>query len=306
MNYFTIRDIENLSGIKAHTLRMWERRYQFLAAPRKESGHRYYTGEDLKQLLKVSALYHAGVRISDIDRMSPEEMKNLVYVKGKTNSYTPMINLLLESCIDLNEATFTEVLRHSINQLGFENAMQHVAYPLLQKIGNLWLTDHLRPIQEHFASSRVRHEMILKIDGLKIPADPAWNFLVFTPEGEQHEMPILLAAYMLRSRGISVTYAGAGAGTALLQEVTAKKNITHLFFHMTTNLTNSRFDDYIHSLCAAVKNIPIVCAGPAVELPNNPTGQVYVLKQIADLTEICSNPGALTLSQERMRSRRRA
>jgi MerR family transcriptional regulator, light-induced transcriptional regulator len=307
MNYFTIKDIENLSGIKAHTLRIWERRYQFLNTSRKESGHRYYTDEDLKHLLRISSLYHTGVRISDIDRMSAEEIRELVYVKGKTNSYTPMINLLLESCIDLNDETFMEVLRHSILQLGFETALKQVAYPLLQKIGNLWLTDHLRPVQEHFASSRIRNEIVSNIDKLPAPGGGnPWNFLIFTPEGEEHEIPVLLGHYMARKNGWAVTYAGTNVSNDVLKAIVGRKTITHLYFHIITNLTNSRFEDYIAQLTQQFPNLPVICSGPAVTPMNALKQQVFTLQDMADFESVCKNPAAFTTSQEHMHPRRRA
>src|SRR5215204_1774106 len=153
MQSFTIKDIENLTGIKAHTLRIWEQRYRFFTPKRKESLHRIYDNEDLKQLLRISFLYNSGWKISKIANLSSDEVQDLVKNAevGKEN-YRVFVNHLIEAALDFNEYAFIEQLNRIIETTGFEKSITEICYPFLLKIGHLWSTNNVIPAQEHFSS----------------------------------------------------------------------------------------------------------------------------------------------------------
>src|SRR5687767_14826166 len=146
MNHFSIRDIENMSGIKAHTLRIWEQRFQLCCPKRKASKHRIYDNEDLKHILRIAYLYHNGHKISRIAAMTENEIRSLALeTKPGAENCEIFINQLMEASIDFNQVYFEKILHTSLLHFGFEKAILSVIFPLLRKIGLLWLTGHIIP-----------------------------------------------------------------------------------------------------------------------------------------------------------------
>ena len=134
MQTFSIRNIEILTGIKAHTLRIWEQRYDFYKAPRKDSKQRFYSNEDLKQLLCVSFLYNNGWKPSKIATLSNEEIAEEVRkVELGPVNFRSFIHRLLQAAINFNEAEFLEILTQLIETLGFEQTIVEICYPYLKK-----------------------------------------------------------------------------------------------------------------------------------------------------------------------------
>ncbi|MES1160186.1 MAG: MerR family transcriptional regulator, partial [Bacteroidota bacterium] len=192
MNSFTIRDIENLCGIKAHTLRIWEQRYQLHNPKRKAGNHRFYDKDDLKYLLRIAYLYHKGYKISALARMGEEEIRQLAFEKvGMEYPADIFVNQLTEASLDFDEELFDSTLQTIIKQLGFEKAITQAAYPFLKRIGLLWMTGHGVPAQEHFASGLISRKIQIAIQGLDETAETGRKVLIYAPEGEFHEIPLL-------------------------------------------------------------------------------------------------------------------
>src|SRR3954451_802666 len=153
MNQFTIKDIENLSGIKAHTWRIWEQRYGLGIPQRKDSNHRFYDNDNLKQILRISYLYHSGLKISKIASLGEEQIKAITedrLLKG--NGYEYYVKEFLEASIDLDEEKFERTFQEALNQMPVEEVVINILYPFQNRVGVLWLTDHVIPAQEHFTS----------------------------------------------------------------------------------------------------------------------------------------------------------
>ena len=230
MHYFSIRDIENLCGIKAQTLRIWEVRYKIFLPKRKESNHRLYDNEDLKQLLRIAYLYRQGWKISKLAQLSPQQILEQVTATSEENKtgsfYTTQ---LLEKAIDFDQSGFYEVLDAAIEALGFETCIVHVCYPLLQKIGILWMTNHVIPAQEHFCSYLIQHRIIAATDALPLPQAGAPDILLFCPHGEYHELPIFFIHYLLRKSGWNSFYIGTSVPMELLQQFVEGRQPNFLF-----------------------------------------------------------------------------
>ena len=172
MNFFSIRDIENLTGIKAHTLRIWEQRYQLLNPKRRESKHRFYDNDDLKYILRIAYLYNNGYKISQIASFSEEEItKMALELRPNDDNSEIFINQLTEAAIDLDQTRFDKILHTLVLHAGFEKSIIKVLFPLLKRIGLLWLTGNVIPAQEHFASALIVKKMLVAIDGLEKPAN---------------------------------------------------------------------------------------------------------------------------------------
>lgn len=273
MQFFSIRDIENLSGIKAHTLRIWEQRYKLIVPARKESMHRQYSNEDLKQILKVSYLYHRGYKISKIARMSAAEIDTLSLEYTKDSSFDVFINQFIESALDLDQDRFDQVFRSLLAHLGFEKAMIHVVYPFLERLGMLWMTGNFLPAQEHFSSHLIRKHIMLDTERIiTAPTSAREAIILFTPEGEFHEIPILLIANFLRKNGFRVVYFGTNLSMDTLAGYADQHPGDALYFHILTNFTDLKPDGYLKMLRDRFPGRKIYVSGPVskeitLELP---------------------------------------
>jgi len=265
MYYFTIRDIENLCDIKAHTLRVWEQRYNFFKPKRKESQHRLYDNEDLKQLLRISFLYHKGWKVSRIAKLTPEQVLTEVEnIQATKSSFEYYINLLLEYSIDFNKEGFAQGLQQVIDQIGFEATIEKVCYPLLHKIGLLWMTNHVIPAQEHFCSYMIQHKIIAETDKLPLAPAQAPQIVLFCPHGEYHELPLHYIHYLFRKWGWTTFYLGSNVKLDILKPFAQNNNVEYLFLHLITNFTGFTVDDYFEKLCKAFPNKKIIATGNAV------------------------------------------
>lgn len=265
MEYFTIKDIENLSGIKAHTLRIWEQRYNLFVPKRKDSQHRIYNNEDLKQLLRISFLYHNGWKISKIAGLSPDQIANEVE-KSEINSITYKIFILqmIEAAVDFNENFFVETLNRLTAKIGFEKCITDVCYPYLSRIGLLWVTNNIIPAQEHFSSYLIQNKIIAETDKLSINND-APTLLLFSPKGEYHELPLLFIFYLLRKNRWSVVYLGTNIKKEVVKQFTENDEVKFLFVHLITNFTGLDADTYFEDLCRFFPTKEIIVSGTAAQ-----------------------------------------
>lgn len=157
MRTYSIKDLEQLSGIKAHTLRIWEQRYNLLSPKRTETNIRYYDDEDLKLILNVALLNDNGFKISKIVSMDRPEMRDeVMHLTERSLTHDDQIHALTISMIEMDEERFDKILSINILKLGFEQTMMNIIYPFMSKIGVLWQTGAINPAQEHFISNLVR------------------------------------------------------------------------------------------------------------------------------------------------------
>lgn len=209
MGKFSIKDLEHLSGIKAHTLRIWEKRYQLFEPERTKTNIRYYTDEDLKKLLNVTMLSNHGTKISKIVKMGDQELREAaknVSLEGAENQHR--IDELIVPMLSFNELEFNLLYEKNLEELGTEKTLTEVVYPFLQKVGALWLSNEVEPTQEHFVSSLIRQKLSVAIDQLPAPKRKAKKVVLFLPEGEYHELALLFFSYMYKKRGVQTFYFG--------------------------------------------------------------------------------------------------
>ena len=265
MQKFTIRDIENMCGVKAHTLRIWEQRYNLAPPKRKESQHRTYDNEDLKTWLRISFLYHSGWKISKIADLSEQQIiEHVNNAKIASDNYAAFVIRLMEAAFDFNEQKFSAIIDDLVEKIGFENCIAKVCYPFLQKTGLLWMTSNVIPAQEHFSSYLMQHKIIAETD--KLPANPnATGIILFTPDGEHHELPLLFINYLLKKNGWRTIYFGSNIKWQNLTEVVAKEEIEYLFLHLITNFTKFEIDDYLEALCKAFPQKKIAASGNGIQ-----------------------------------------
>jgi MerR family transcriptional regulator, light-induced transcriptional regulator len=205
MASYKIKDLEQLTGIKAHTIRIWEKRYGILKPSRTDTQIRSYTDDELKLLLNVSILNNQGVKISKIADLSEKEIFEKVDFSNFDKN-TIHEHLLL-SLIELNENLFNDTINQLINEKGIELTYIEHIFPFLEKIGVMWLVGTINPAQEHFISNLIRQKVIVEID--KIPCNSSGKkVILFLPEHETHELSLLFYSYVLKSNGFQTYYLG--------------------------------------------------------------------------------------------------
>lgn len=279
MQKFTIRDIENMCGIKAHTLRIWEQRYDLFTAKRKSSTHRYYDNEDLKKLLRIAFLYHTGLKVSKIAALSQTQISELIReVKTAGIKHDVFVLQLLEAAVDFDEHRFKTILEECISAIGVEECVIKVCYPFLQKTGLLWMTNNVIPAQEHFSSYIIQHKIIAETDKLDGALLKGRSIVLFTPDGEHHELPLLFINYMLRKYGWRTIYLGANVQRQAVKEVIQKNEIDLLYFHVLTNFTRFDIDDYLEQTCKAFRDKKLFASGAAIQVAQRNFVNLQLLK----------------------------
>lgn len=284
MNSFSIKDIENMTGIKCHTLRIWEQRYDLINPKRKESKHRIYDNEDLKYILRIAHLYHSGLKISKIAALNPDQIHRLSLESKNEDEYSKVfINRLIEAAIDFDQAAFEQVLQNVFLRLGFERAMIEVIYPFLTKMGLLWMTDNVIPAQEHFSSNLIRKKMLVAIDGLSIPQpDPKRTVILFTPEGEFHEIPLLFIKYLFKKNQVPFIYFGTNVPLKDIMYYCKLKEADMVFGHIITSV---RYDlnEYIEKLCGTFPDKKVVLSGPLTHIVKKQYPNLTLLKSCDEM-----------------------
>ncbi len=278
MNYFSIKDLENLTGIKAHTLRVWEQRYGIVVPQRKASNHRYYNNEDLKGVLRIAYLYHHGHKISKIAALSEEEIKQLAIQNDKQHPTEVLVNRLIEASIDFNEDMFETALSMAFQQFGFEKTIVQIIYPYLEKMGLFWMTDNIIPAQEHFSSNIIRHKIIAASDKIMKPtATSNMTVVLFSPTGEYHEIPLLIANYLFKKAGHKTVYFGCNVPLSTVESYVEQHQVTHIYTHLITLFTDKDINHFLQSLSKSFQELSIVISGPAAQQTTAPPKNVTVL-----------------------------
>jgi len=293
MHHFSIKDIENLCGIKAHTLRIWEQRYQLCVAKRKASQHRIYDNNDLKELLQVSFLYHNGYKISNIAGLSLADIEKLVEetYKNHPTNHEGSIHQLTEASLDFDKERFEKIINCLVLRTGIENSIRDVFYPFLQRIGLLWMTNHAIPAQEHFASHIIRKKIILATDGLETPSNDKNSIVIFSPSGEYHEIPLLTANYFFRKEGNKTLYFGTNVSVNTLTYYLNCHPAEYVYAHIITCLSHTDIEDYISALRQSFKG-KIVFSGPACRFLEE-SHDLIILNSLEELVAFSKKPGVI-------------
>ncbi len=291
MSSYSIRDLEQLSGIKAHTLRIWEQRYNIISPKRTDTNIRLYDDQDLKLVLNISLLKDHGYKISEISKLSLEEMnQEVVLVSDQKLNYPDQIHSLTISMIDIDEERFEKVIGTSFLQFGFENTMLHIIYPFLNRIGTLWVTGSIGPAQEHFITNLIRQKIIVGIDGQIVKSSAkSRKFMLYLPEGELHEISLLFANYMIRARNHRVIYLGQSLPFSELAFAYNIHKPDYIFTMITTAPASDDVQGYVNQLASAFPSSKILLTGYQIVGQDIETADnVVVINKIDDLLEVIS------------------
>ena len=291
---YSIKDLEKYSGIKAHTIRIWEQRYQLLVPKRTSTNIRYYDEEQLKYLLNVTLLLDNGFKISQVCKFSPQEFQEQlkkVISKDKISKRDQQVNSAINefviSMLDLDERRFEKILSSALLQRTFEDILKDVIYPFLKRIGVMWRTGEVSTAQEHFIYQLIRQKIIVAIDGIIMPSKEAQKYLLFLPKSEFHDLLILLFTYILKNRGKQCIYLGADIPFKDLKQVTEITKPDVLFTFIKAPASKIDTQAYVYELSEnfAHKNILIIGNTyfmEELEYPDN----VLLIPEIEDLLPI--------------------
>jgi DNA-binding transcriptional MerR regulator len=264
MAQYSIKDLEKLSGIQAHTIRIWEKRYKLVTPQRTSTNIRIYSDEDLKRLLNVAVLNHNGLKISKIAKLEDSDMnERIMQLSGDASNVDSQVEGLIVAMVELNEAKFEEVLNQQVDQLGFEDAIVNIVYPFLVKIGVLWQTGNVNPAQEHFVTNIVRKKLFSAIDSLG-NANNGAKVILFLPEGEFHEISLLFYTYLIKKLGLNPIYLGQSVPIEDLISIQNSYNAEFLFTSFVTTLHDISLSEYISKLSKSFKKQKVFVTGNLV------------------------------------------
>ena len=203
-NRFSIKDLENLTGIKAHTIRIWEKRYNLLEPKRTETNIRYYDLASFQKLLNVKYLNSNGYKISKIATIEPREIPQLVReLATKTNLDSHAINAFKLAMINFDQALFYKTYETLLTEKSFENIFYNIFIPLLTEIGLLWQTDTITPAHEHFISILIRQKILINTEKVqsKQSHNPVKTFVLYLPDNEIHDLGLTFINHEVISNG---------------------------------------------------------------------------------------------------------
>jgi DNA-binding transcriptional MerR regulator len=262
MSSYTIKDLEQISGIKAHTIRIWEQRYHFLQPQRTETNIRSYSAEELKVILNVSLLNKYGYKISHIDKMSPNDIEEKIMGLNQMDAEKErVVNGLIKDMVSLDMVSFERQLDTYIAQKGIEKAITDIIFSFLERVGVLWITNHINPAQEHLASNLIRQKIILGIEKLPNIHQSSKQIVLFMPEGEYHEVGLLFVHFLLKQKGYYIDYLGANVPMVDLKYLTEYKKVDLLYTHITAPIKGFKMSKFMDQLNLINKQIPVVVSG---------------------------------------------
>lgn len=270
MAQYNIKELEHLSGIKAHTIRIWEQRYNILCPSRTDTNIRYYSDADLKTLLNVSFLNEKGFKISKIAKMQEAERQDKVQqLCGDPEECSSKLPVLVAAMIDMDEHTFDKTIATVTLQLGFRETMSQLIYPFLNKIGVLWQTNNITPAHEHFVSNLIRQKIIVAIDGQVVrKREDAPTYLLYLPEDELHEIALLYMNYIIRSHHLPVVYLGQHLPYSDLELTYEQCKPDFICTVLTTMPERSKVQDYLYKISERFINSTIYVYGQQVQQEN--------------------------------------
>lgn len=263
---YSINDLEQLTGIKAHTLRIWEKRYGIVHPERTCTNIRFYTDCHLKHLLNVSILNKHGFKISEISRLGDTEIaERVLNITMNPGDYETQIESLVVSMIELDEIKFEKILSTAVLNIGFENTIVEVIYPFFKKVGVLWQLGSIVPAQEHFISNLIRQKLIVGIDGIPLSTDKNQKtFILYLHQREMHEIGLLIYYYLIKKRNHRVIYLGQSVPFEDLKKVAEIQSPFAMVSCFTSALEGNQLQDYFSKLKEYFPNVRHFVSGMQV------------------------------------------
>jgi MerR family transcriptional regulator, light-induced transcriptional regulator len=254
---FSIKDLENLSGIKAHTIRIWEKRYKLLTPERTDTNIRNYNIENLMKLLNVTYLYNHGYKISKIAKLKNNEVVNLIQQSGLTDSAEAYaISELKTSMLTFDPQLFQQTFSSLEKKYSFRELFFNILIPLLNDIGLLWQTGTIDPSHERFISELIKQKITVEIEKQfkKSPTKTDRLFVLFLPLNEIHEIGLLYVNYELLNKGYKTIYLGNNIPTENLKHLINHHQTIVFVSYLTVQPEKEELEDFISELKTTALN----------------------------------------------------
>jgi len=268
---YTIRDLERITGIKAHTIRMWEKRYGIISPDRTSTNIRSYSDHHLQKLLNISILNRNGFKISQISGLTESEIiDEVTRISDSPEGMDANINTMIMAAIDLHEEQFEKTLNSSILKLGFESTFCEFVFPLLDKIGVFWQIGRINNCQERFITNLIRQKLLVAIDGLVGQTIPKpRNFLLFLPAGHYKEIGLLFSNYLIRKSGHNLVYLGPSVPLDHLKRMGDESKFTDLVINISVPQDDNDLANYLKELIGIFPSQKIhLIFNAKTEIPN--------------------------------------
>lgn len=290
---FSIKDLENLSGIKAHTIRIWEKRYNILTPMRTETNIRLYDSENLQKLLNITLLHKYGYKISNISKLSEEKIPQLVNdIISEKNIKNHAISSFKIAMMNFDQALFLNTYDKLLSEKSFQSIFTDILIPFLIETGFLWQTSTISVAHEHFISYLIKQKLLINTEKLQynIPTKKDKVFVLYLPKNEIHELGLMYLNYEIQLNGYKTIYLGENVPIESLVDV--KKyfdNITYLCY-MTVEPNKSAINNYLQEIKKEVltDNSKFWVLGRMVEnISNNPAvDKITVFTSIKDIVTL--------------------
>lgn len=286
---FTIKELAYLTGIKAHTIRIWEQRYNFLKPIRSTTNIRMYNNEELKALLTVALLNKYGFKISRIDEMPVQQrISNVLNLPGDEVKSEYLVNELIGCMIDLKSIEFEELLNNHIIENGLSETINTIL-KFLEKVGLLWQSNKIDPAQEHIAANIIRQKIISAIDQLPTPKSKRPLVLLFLPEYQHHELGLLFVYYLVKKNKIPGIYLGANVPLKDMQYIVQVKKPDYLYLHLTSFPRQLHFEKYMQQLGSQSGATKILISGSVISGYSKPLpATISFLKSFSEVSSYIS------------------
>lgn len=287
MDQFSIKDVEALTGIKSHTLRIWEQRYDLLKPKRTATNIRFYNANDLKLLLNIALLNNHGIKISKIAKLTQREIdETILKFSSNKEDHSFQVQTLIGCMLGLDEVMFEQILRNNFTVHGIVKTMEELIWPFLSHIGTLWLSGSINPAYEHFISNIIVAKLIVATDQLGYNRKTNIHnkkYLLFLPDGESHEIGLLFANYYFKSLGHQTLYLGQNLPVEELAVICKTYEPDYIFTSITSALPPKKLNVFFKVLSSA-EICPILLTGnlisnPAIKMPLH----FHKVKSVKDL-----------------------
>lgn len=248
---FSIKNLENISGIKAHTIRIWEKRYNLLQPERTDTNIRRYSLSSLQKLLNITLLYNHGFKISKIASLEESEIPIMVRdIALKSSSEQVAINALKLAMVNFDYVMFDATYDEFVAKYEFDYIFIHIFMPLMLELGILWQTGAISPAHEHFITNLVKQKIHIQTELIQRKQTPQENqkvFVLFLPENEIHELGILFLNYYILSQNYKTVFLGQSLTTESLQTVTTYSETLNFVTYLTVEPNKDEIDSYLRT-----------------------------------------------------------
>ncbi|MEZ4981509.1 MAG: MerR family transcriptional regulator [Saprospiraceae bacterium] len=263
MAVYSIKDLEKLTGIKAHTLRVWEQRYNIIEPKRTSTNIRFYNDEDLRKVMNIALLNKNGLKISKIADLTPDQIQEKVAAISDVNyQFATQLDAMTLAVVEMDEFKFDRIIKAHIDHVGFEKAMIDVVYPFLDKLNLLWFTGSIAPVQESFITHLIRQKAILAIENLPIPTDVnAKKFVLFLPEGERQELTMLFIQFLIKKQGHKAIFLGNELSIGDLADAVKITKPDYIFSIITETFSNNNLQPFVNTLLGNFPEVELILTG---------------------------------------------